>query len=196
MFEYQTMICQLTGMEVANASHYDGATSLAEACLLALNLTKRSKIAMAPWINPRYREVIETYLTGHDATAILAEGYIEKLDELVDSEIAALVVQSPNYFGQLEDLEGLAEQVHSRNALLIVVSEPIALGLFKPPGDYGADIAVLDGQSLGLPVSFGGPHLGVFATRKDLVRRMARPTWLCADTGHARAAYPPRARHQ
>lgn len=176
MFEYQTMICQLTGMEVANASHYDGATSLAEACLLALNLNERTKIALAPGVNPRYRDVVETYLAGHHARIVTdSRRSCDQADlaDPVDEETAALVVQTPNFFGQFEGLDGLAENVHAAGALLIVVTDPISLGLFRPPGEYGADIAVLDGQSLGLPVSFGGPHLGVFATRTSLVRRMA-----------------------
>ena len=176
MFEYQTMICQLTGMEVANASHYDGATSLAEACLLALNLNKRTKIALAPALNPRYRDVVETYLAGHNAKIVPDKWQPDNqadFPDLVDDDTAALVVQTPDFFGQFEDLDGLAEKVHAAGALLIVVTDPISLGLFRPPGEYGADIAVLDGQSLGLPVSFGGPHLGVFATRTSLLRRMA-----------------------
>ncbi len=176
MFEYQTMICQLTGMEVANASHYDGATSLAEACLLALDLNQRTKIAVAPGVNPRYRDVVATYLSGHSASIVPDKWQPDNhadLPDLVDDDTAALVVQTPDFFGQFEDLDTLAEKVHAAGALLIVVTDPISLGLFKPPGEYGADIAVLDGQSLGLPVSFGGPHLGVFATRTSLVRRMA-----------------------
>ena len=176
MFEYQTMICQLTGMEVANASHYDGATSLAEACLLALNLNERTKIALAPGLNSRYREVVETYLTGHHANVVPNKKQLgDKADliDLVDDDTAALVVQTPNFLGQFEDLGSMVESVHTAGALLVVVTDPISLGLFRPPGEYGADITVLDGQSLGLPVSFGGPHLGVFATRTSLMRRMA-----------------------
>lgn len=176
MFEYQTMICQLTGMEVANASHYDGATSLAEACLLALNLNKRAKIALAPGLNPRFRAVVETYLAGHNVNIVpdkTQPGEQVDLPDLVDDDTAALIVQSPDFFGQFENLDDLAESVHAAGALFIVVSDPLSLGLFRPPGEYGADITVLDGQALGLPVSFGGPHLGIFATRTSLMRRMA-----------------------
>ncbi|MGI9436141.1 MAG: aminomethyl-transferring glycine dehydrogenase subunit GcvPA [Geminicoccaceae bacterium] len=177
MFEYQSMICRLTGMEISNASHYDGATSLAEAVLLALDATGRdqTKVLLSRSINPHYRDVVETYLQGTDAEldgedelGIDLEDLLSKLDR----QTAAVVVQSPNFLGQFEALEGVADRVHQVGALLIVVTDPIALGLFRPPGADGADVVVADGQPLGIPVNFGGPHLGIFATRQAHVRRL------------------------
>ncbi len=178
MFEYQTMICRLTGMEVSNASHYDGAASLAEAVLMALDVTEgtRRKVILSPVVHPHYRDVVKTYLQGTDA---FVEGDKQGLMEIVDleshldSNTAAFVIQNPNFLGQFEDLHGLADKVQSSGALLIVVVDPISLGLFQAPGDYGADVVVADGQSLGLPMSFGGPHLGIIATRNAYTRRIA-----------------------
>lgn len=177
MFEYQSMICRLTGMEVSNASHYDGSTSLAEAVLLALDQTdgRRSKILCAPGVHPQYREVVRTYLGGTDACLAGDEEMtheIETIIPLLDNDTAALVIQTPDFFGQIERLDGLAETVHDYGALLIVVTDPIMLGLFAPPGHYGADVVVADGQPLGLPPSFGGPHVGIFATRRTFLRRL------------------------
>jgi glycine dehydrogenase subunit 1 len=179
LFEYQSMICRLTGMEVSNASHYDGATALAEAVLLALNVGqgRRGKIVMSPKVNPQYRAVVRTYLRGiHTATITGDEDDRAEVDDLckvLDGDTAALVIQNPNFFGQCEPVDGLAEKVHRAGALLIVVTDPIALGLLHPPGAYGADVAVADGQPLGIPPSFGGPHLGIFASRMEYVRRLS-----------------------
>jgi glycine dehydrogenase subunit 1 len=179
LFEYQSMICRLTGMEVSNASHYDGATALAEAVLLALNAGagRRNKILVSPAVHPQYRAVVKTYLRGtHAATVAGDETGSADLDRLIlrlDDSTAALVIQNPNFFGQFESVDGLAEAVHRVGALLIVVTDPIALGRFRPPGAYGADIAVADGQCLGVAPSFGGPHLGVFASRMAHVRRLS-----------------------
>src|SRR5690348_8282948 len=179
LFEYQSMICRLTGMEVSNASHYDGATALAEAVLLALNVAqgKRNKIILPPAVHPQYRAVLKTYLGGTRAATIAgdedASADLPRLMSLLDRETAAVVIQSPNFFGQCEALDGLADAAHRAGALLVVVTDPIALGLFKPPGSYGADIVVSDGQSLGIPPSFGGPHLGVLAARMAHVRRLS-----------------------
>jgi glycine dehydrogenase subunit 1 len=179
LFEYQSMICRLTGMEVSNASHYDGATALAEGVLLALNVAqgKRGKIIMSPAVHPQYRAVVRTYLRGtHAATVTGDEGGrsdLDQLQRLVDRETAALVIQNPNFFGQCEPVDGLADAVRRVGALLIVVADPIALGLLRPPGAYGADVTVADGQPLGIPPSFGGPHLGIFATRMAHVRRLS-----------------------
>lgn len=178
LFEYQSMICRLTGMEVSNASHYDGATALAEAVLLALNAAKgdRSKVIVSPAVHPHYRAVVNTYLRGiHANVAVAGDGGLTDIDGLrgaLDERTAALVIQNPNFFGQCEPIDGLAEAVHRAGALLVVVTDPIALGLLEPPGSYGADIAVADGQPLGIPPSFGGPHLGIFATRLAHVRRL------------------------
>ena len=208
MFEYQTMICRLTGMEVSNASHYDGATSLAEAVLLSLAAAsrRRSKIVMSPAVHPQYRQVVKTYLTGTAARVVGDEDQSadeRELMALLDADTAALVVQSPNFFGQLENLRAMSAACRKAGALFIVAVDPIALGLFEPPGACGADIVVADGQCLGLPPSFGGPSLGIFATRKAHVRRLSgRLVGETTDAegrrgyvltlGHARAAHPPR----
>jgi glycine dehydrogenase subunit 1 len=179
LFEYQSMICRLTAMEVSNASHYDGATALAEAVLLALNVApgKRGKIVLSPAVHPQYRAVVKTYLRGtHAATIVGDENHttdLNQLEALLDQETAALVIQNPNFFGQCEPVDGLAEAVHRAGALLIVVTDPISLGLFRPPGAYGADMVVADGQALGIPPSFGGPHLGIFAARMAHLRRLS-----------------------
>jgi glycine dehydrogenase subunit 1 len=179
LFEYQSMICRLTGMEVSNASHYDGATALAEAVLLALNVAagKRRKIVLSPAVHPQYRAVVKTYLRGTRATTVIGDedgaADLEQLKRLLDQDTAALVVQNPNFFGQCEPTEGLAEAVHRAGALLIIMTDPISLGLFRPPGAYGADLVAAEGQSLGIPPSFGGPHLGIFAARVAQVRRLS-----------------------
>jgi len=179
LFEYQSMICALTAMEVSNASHYDGATALAEAVLLALNVTqgKRRKILMSPAVHPQYRAVVKTYLRGTEFATVTGDqdglAGLDRLTSLLDDGTAALVIQNPNFFGQLEAVDGLADAVHRAGAVLIVVTDPVALGLFRPPGAYGADVVVADGQALGIPPSFGGPHLGIFATRMAHVRRLS-----------------------
>ncbi len=178
IFEYQSMVCALTGMEAANASHYDGATSLAEAVIMAVNVHrgKRDKVILSPAVHPEYRQVVRTYTQGmgltitgdEDLTADLAA-----LQALVDDDTAMLAVQSPNFFGQVQDLSSLAEACHAHKALLVVVADPISLGMFRSPGSIGADIVVGEGQSLGGGLNFGGPYLGFFAVRKKHVRRMA-----------------------
>lgn len=179
LFEYQSMICRLTAMEVSNASHYDGATALAEAVLLALNAAQgqRTKILLSPAVHPQYRAVVKTYLRGIHTAAVTGDEdgdtNLDRLRSQLDPSTAALVVQSPNFFGQFESLDGLADAVHGAGALLIVVTDPIALGRFRAPGKYGADIAVAEGQCLGIAPSFGGPHLGIFATRMTHVRRLS-----------------------
>jgi glycine dehydrogenase subunit 1 len=179
MFEYQSMVCRLTGMEVANSSHYDGATALAEAVLLALNAGKgeRNKIIVSPAVDPRYRAVLNTYLRGtHAGVVVAGEQGLADIDRLrgeLDGRTAAFVIQNPNFFGQCEPVEGLSHAVHRAGAMLVVVADPIALGLFEPPGSYGADVVVANGQPLGIPPSFGGPHLGIFATRMAHVRRLS-----------------------
>jgi|ERR1035437_5808609 glycine dehydrogenase subunit 1 len=182
IFEFQTLICQLTGMEVANASMYDGSTAMAEAYLMAQRITRRDRIVVADSVHPEYREVAETY-TRHGDTSIVGvpfdkgTGRIADLSAL-DDTTAALVVQSPNFFGCIEDLRSLADKAHAVGALfIVVVTEAISLGLLKPPGACGADIVVGEGQSFGVPMSFGGPHVGLFATRDKYVRQM--PGRLC-----------------
>ena len=178
IFEYQTMICNLTGMEVSNASHYDGATATAEAVISAINVhrLKRRKVVMSPFIHPEYRAVVRTYTQGMGLTVAGdddPQADLPALVDQVDGETACLIVQTPNFLGQIEDLEGLADAVHEKKGLLIVVADPISLGLLKPPGSFGADIVVGDGQGLGGGLSFGGPYLGFFATRMKHVRKMA-----------------------
>ena len=178
MFEYQSMICALTGMEVANASHYDGATSTAEAAIMALNVGrgKRKRVILSPWVHPEYRAVVRTYTQGMDLTIVGdgdPEATLEDLAALLDGNTACLIVQSPNFRGEIEDLEGLAEKVHAARALLVVVTDPVSLGLLRPPGEYGADIVVGEGQALGNGLNFGGPYLGIFACREEHVRKMA-----------------------
>ena len=178
MFEYQSMICQLTGMEVSNASHYDGATALAEAVLLALNAApgQRTNVILSPALHPQYRAVVKTYLQGSDARALGDQDLQADTSDvigLMDDATAALIVQNPNFFGQFEPVQALADAAHQAGALLIVVPDPIALGRFQPPGAYGADIVAAEGQPLGIPPAFGGPHLGIFATRQALLRKIA-----------------------
>ena len=177
IYEYQTMIAELTGMDVANASIYDGASSLAEAALMAHAVTERSEIVLARGVNPLYRRVVATYCDGpgirlRDVPA--PDGILDlaAAGKLVTKKTAALVVQSPNFYGILEDVAAAAELAHAAGALLIVVADPVNLGVLEGPGRLGADIAVGEGQGLGVPMSFGGPNLGVFAVKAALVRRM------------------------
>jgi glycine dehydrogenase subunit 1 len=178
IFEYQSMVAALTGMQVANASHYDGATSMAEAVIMAVNHArdKRRRIILSPAIHPQYRQVVRTYSQGMGLTITGDEDVQAGLPELLrllDDDTALFILQTPNFFGQIEDLSGIAERVHAAGALLCVAADPISLGLLQPPGQLGADIVVGEGQSLGLPLSYGGPYLGFFATRKEYVRKMA-----------------------
>jgi glycine dehydrogenase subunit 1 len=179
IFEFQTLVCQLTGMDVANASMYDGSTAVAEAVLMAERVTRRSKVLISRAIHPEYLDVVRTYVQHAGIDLELAEfdnstgttdaASLEKLDE----KTAALVVQSPNFFGSIEDLRALAERAHDVGALLIVtVTEAISFGLLNSPGACGADIVVAEGQSFGIPLSFGGPYLGLFATRDKYARQM------------------------
>jgi glycine dehydrogenase subunit 1 len=188
-FEYQSMICALTGMDVSTASHYDGSTALAEAVLLALAVggDGRRRVIAPATVHPQYREVLRTYLQGSDAvlagddtfrvaTAAGGGGVgfdPEPIEAMLGDDVAACVIQSPNFFGHFEPVARLARSVHEAGGLLIVVADPIALGRFRSPGHDGADIVVADGQPLGIPASFGGPHLGILATRERFVRRTA-----------------------
>ncbi len=176
VFEYQSMMCALTGMDAANASHYDGATSLAEAVTVALQVTrKRSKIILSPTVHPQYREVVRTYHQGRNIEIVGDEKPQElaALLNLIDDKTAMIAVQYPNFFGQIEDLRTIAEKAHAAGALLVVVANPLALGMLKSPGELGADIVVGDGQPLGVPMGFGGPYVGFFATKQEFVRRIA-----------------------
>jgi len=178
IFEFQTLVCQLTGMEVANASMYDGSTALAEAVLMAERVTKRSKVVACGAIHPEYLEVVNTYVQHAGIELVHAQvnsetGQTSSVDDLLDDKTAALVVQSPNFFGCIEDVAALAEKAHSMGALLVVgVTEAISLGLLKSPGACGADIVIAEGQSFGVPLSFGGPYVGLFATREKYARQI------------------------
>ncbi len=178
IFEYQTMICRLTNMEVSNASHYDGATAMAEAAIMAVNVARgrRREVLLSPDIHPEYRQVVRTYTQGMDLSIAGDEqpkGGLDALAERVGAETACLIVQTPDFFGRILDLRGLAERVHAKGALLVVACDPISLGMLRPPGTFGADIVVGEGQSLGVGLQFGGPYLGFFACRMAHVRRMA-----------------------
>jgi len=168
MYEFQTMVCELTGMEVANDGMYDGATALAEAALMACRLTRRSTVAVLETVSPRYREVLETYVAPQNIAVMTTPAGANK----VDAQSACLIVQSPNYFGYVEQLSSLAKAAHASGALLVVSIDPISLGLFKPPGEYGADIVVGEGQSLGSSLNCGGPYLGLFACKQEYLRQM------------------------
>ncbi len=180
IYEYQSMMCALTGMDAANASHYDGATSLAEAVTVSLEVTrhKRSKIILSHAINPQYRAVVRTYHQGGDLKIVGDRGQasIPDLVDMLDGDTAMLAISYPDFFGQVEDVtvvKGLVDKVHGAGALLVMVVNPMALGLFKSPGELGADIVVGEGQPLGVPLGFGGPYLGFFATREKYVRKIA-----------------------
>ena len=178
-FEYQSMVAALTGMDVANASHYDGATAVAEAAIMAINVARlrRKKIVISPTVNPMYRQVLRTYTQGMGLTIVGDEENDNDFHALLDhcdGDTAAVIVQNPDFLGQLhspEEMQDLADAVHAHKALLVVATDPIALGLFTPPGRYGADIVTAEGQSLGNGLNFGGPYLGMFAFGNKLMRK-------------------------
>lgn len=177
-FEYQTLISRLTGMEVANASLYDGATAATEAVLMSMSATGRhGHVVTASSVHPEYRQTLSAYLQnlGVEQTVVgTPSGAIAPQDlfDAVRDDTACVLVQHPNFFGCLEDVEKLVQIAHDKGAMFIVVADPISLGLLKRPGDYDADIVVAEGQSLGIPMQFGGPYLGIMACRERLVRRM------------------------
>jgi glycine dehydrogenase subunit 1 len=168
IYEYQSLVCQLAGMEVSNAGMYDGASAAAEAALMACRLTDRTNLAVLSTVNPRYSEVITTYGSGQ---GVAINTLNPDFNSLPDG-CACLLVQQPNFFGYFEEMERCAELAHRAGALFVVIFDPISLGLFRPPGSYGADIAVAEGQSLGNPLSLGGPGLGLFACRQEHLRQM------------------------
>ena len=181
MFEFQTMICQLTGMEVANASMYDAATAVAEAALMSTRVhRKRDVILVSRTVHPEYREVLAGYLARMGLEMVefgwQKETGRSDLDDMaakLNDKVATVIVQSPNFFGVIENLELIRQASDSSGAMLsVAVSEPISLGILKPPGEYGADIVVGNGQSLGIPMSYGGPHLGFFACKEKFQRQM------------------------
>ena len=178
MFEYQSLICQLTGMDVSNASLYDGGSAVIEGALLAMSVTKRPrKVVTAASMNPEYRQVIETYFHTIGAELVTVptpNGVAAPADiaAAIDDQTACVVIQHPNFFGCLEDVAAIAKAAHDRGALLVQSFDPISLGLLKRPGDLGADVAVAEGQSLGTPLLYGGPYLGIIACREQFVRRL------------------------
>ena len=183
LFEFQTQVAMLTGMEVANASMYDGSTATAEAVLMAHRVTRRRKAILSGNLHPHYRETIETVsrLAGDEIVAPAPHGAAEDLIGLIDSTVSCVVVQNPDFFGQIRDLTPIAEAAHAAGALLIAVfTEVVSLGLVQPPGAMDADIVVGEGQSIGNALSFGGPYVGLFATRQKYVRQM--PGRLCGET--------------
>lgn len=182
LFEFQTQVAHLTGMEVANASMYDGSTATAEAVLMARRLTRRNKIILSGGLHPQYRDVVKTYTGGDDLICLAAspEGQGDIIDH-IDETTAAIIIQTPDFYGHLRDVKPLADMAYEKGALLIVVvTEIISLGLIEAPGALGADIVVAEGQSIGNPPSFGGPYVGLMATRDRFVRQM--PGRLCGET--------------
>jgi glycine dehydrogenase subunit 1 len=178
IFEYQSLVSNLTGMDVSNASHYDGATALAEAVIMALahHRQKRSKIILSAAIHPQYRQVVRTYMQGM-GTVIVGDDDLEagpkELAAMIDDDTLLVAVQYPDFLGRIEDLSAVGKAAEAAGALFCVVVNPLALGMLKPPSDFGADVVVGEGQPLGIPLSFGGPYLGIFTTRDKYVRKMA-----------------------
>lgn len=177
IYEYQTVIAELTGMEVSNASMYDGATSMVEAVLLAAATNRRRGVVVSSTVHPEYRDTLETYAPGmeFDIRTVPSSGGVTDLgamEKLMDGTVTCVVVQTPNFFGQLEEVGTARRLCDEHGALLVAVADPIALGLFRAPGEDGADIVVGEGQAMGNPLSYGGPYLGFFACREKLVRRM------------------------
>jgi glycine dehydrogenase subunit 1 len=184
LFEFQTQVAELTGMDVANASMYDGSTAAAEAVLMAHRVTKKKKAVISGRLHPHYRDVINNIseMGGFDVAgpspSVAGE---EGLGDMLDSETSCVVVQYPDFFGSVQDFTALAERVHAQNALLVViVTEAVSLGLLRAPGDMGADIVAGEGQSIGNGLNFGGPYVGLFATRQKYLRQM--PGRLCGET--------------
>lgn len=179
IFDYQSLVTALTGMDVSNASHYDGATAVAEAVTMAHAhfRGKRNKVIVSPAVHPHSRATVHTYNQGTPIQIAGEELDLqagpEALEALVDADTAIVIVQYPDFFGRIYDYSSLAEKAHAAGALFAVAVNPLALGLLKPPGEFGADIVTGEGQPLGIPLSYGGPYLGIFATRKDYVRKMA-----------------------
>src|SRR6202789_1484279 len=186
LFEFQTQVALLTGMEVANASLYDGSTGTAEAVLMAQRLTRRSKAILSGGLHPHYAETVETVagLSGQVHRTPVTAGKTEDIAALIDSDTACVVVQSPDVFGLIRDLKPIADAAHAKGALLIAgVTEVVSLGLLEPPGAQGADIVAAEGQSIGNGLNFGGPYVGLFATREKFIRQM--PGRLCGETADA-----------
>ncbi|MFA4843708.1 MAG: aminomethyl-transferring glycine dehydrogenase subunit GcvPA [Candidatus Margulisiibacteriota bacterium] len=176
IYEYQSMVCELTGLDVANASMYDGATALAEAAFMACRITGKKKIAVARTVNPHYRQVLQTYCNAADLELVELP-YDQKTgatnhESRITNDLACFILQQPNFFGHIEAVSPLAKKTHEAGAIFIVAANPISLGLLQPPGAAGADLVVGEGQPLGSPVSFGGPGLGILATKNKYLRQM------------------------
>ena len=177
IYEYQTMICQLTDMDVSNASLYDGASACAEAALMAANSKRRKKILVSKTVHPEVREVLATYMKYKEIELVeisetLGVTDIKLLEQEVDSQTAGVIIQNPNFFGNIENMEPIEKIVHKEKAFLIMHVDPISLGILKSPGDWGADIVVGEGQALGNPLQFGGPYLGFIAATSAFMRKM------------------------
>ncbi len=178
IFEFQTLICELTGMDVANSSMYDGITAFAEACILAFSQSKKNKIVVSKGLHYQALQVLHTYSkvrNDYEIVEVDLDGTItdlEKLEAAVDEDTAAVAVQYPNFYGSIEDLEKIQSFIKSKKTLFIVYANPLSLGLLTPPGEFGADIVVGDTQPFGIPSQFGGPHCGYFATTKKLMRKI------------------------
>lgn len=178
IFEYQSLMTELTGLDVSNASHYDGATALAEAALVTLRQTDRSKVLVARSVHPHYRETLRTYLTGTPYTVeefgFDARGRFDGADftQKLDATVGGVIFQTPNFFGILEDLQGVSDKIHANGSLMVMTGHPLSMSLFRSPGEWGADIAAGEGQPLGLPMEFGGPYLGYFVVSQALMRRI------------------------
>ena len=180
IFEFQSLMTELTGMDVSNASHYDGATAAAEAANLAYHTFrgKRKKILLSRSLNPQYRETIRTYMIGLENVSVIGDEIengenFETLGDLIDKDTAVVIVQYPDFFGRIHDYTKLVEKAHEAGALVTFVFNPTALGILKPPSAFDADIAVGDGQPLGIPLSYGGPYLGIFTIKDKYVRKLA-----------------------
>ncbi|HEX2195045.1 MAG TPA: aminomethyl-transferring glycine dehydrogenase subunit GcvPA [Candidatus Limnocylindria bacterium] len=182
IYEFQTMVCELTGMDVASASHYDGATATAEAALMACRLTRRNRVAVSTAVHPQVRRGLRTYCSGPGVEALevpadLVEGGsgltpVEAAASVLDEDVACLVAQQPNFFGGVEPMRELADVAHAAGAQLVALVEPTSLAVLEAPGSYGADIVTAEGQPLGIPLSFGGPYVGLMAARMASVRQM------------------------
>ncbi|KON91400.1 glycine dehydrogenase [Rossellomorea marisflavi] len=177
IFEFQTMICELTGMDVANSSMYDGGTSLAEAAMLSAGQTRRKKVLVSAAVHPESKDVLRSYAKGQyiDVVEIPHKDGVtdlEGLENLIGDDVAAVIVQYPNFFGSIEDLQAIEAITHGSKAMFVVSSNPLALGALTPPGKFGADIVIGDAQPFGIPSAFGGPHCGYFAVSKKLMRKV------------------------
>ncbi|HEX2035228.1 MAG TPA: aminomethyl-transferring glycine dehydrogenase subunit GcvPA [Chloroflexota bacterium] len=181
IYEWQSLVCELTGMDVSNASVYDAATGVGEAARMACAITRRRRVLVADTVHPLYRDVLATYTTGPEIEVTTVNAWQregdrllrrESLAEAVDDSVACLIIQQPNFLGWLERVDGLAERLRAAGAILVVVADPVSLGLLRPPGDYGAAIAVAEGKWTGGPLDFGGPLVGMFACKQEYVRQM------------------------